>query len=669
MLTGALKPAEARFVSVIVMLCLLAGTVTAQAAGPARKKRGAVTAVTPAQAGLPQGKPTVPISKWGPYLDVAYEFTYWDKGEIREWRENLERQLGAPLSSYIATWSAKLSDSANTPGVVREDNRLPVYQERDYLRLAIALTVDYLQSENLESLNRAEQLLDKLLDKAAMPEIAFWIDFVKAHQALENNDAPQFVARVFDIWNNAVMYIEQGELTGGAAATAASKSAPFLYRNVVNLVVKQAIIDRKLEDVNALGPLFLMLRDRDLQESAAEGTYLTTLVQRIAEGFVAPDADRYRLNFTVAVIEARRLQKLAAAKLDTEGMSEEAHKVFEQSRLFDDYALKWASSRRSSGAVLAITDYLDITSFAIQRLADNGKAPAYQLFAMLPSHDGSSTLLKAMDIFNDLAAHADGGWEKAGYAKRHLYLKASHRLWRAIMELSLWTGDFYLLQLNTAVDQQGIFSVAAPLQAVLNSYLDFLASQTNRGFSDVIPDSACFGAAEAAEKLAYSYLKAYTFSTDSAVYNLWFLRRLQAAELFPLDPREISQTAATLRRDGRYNLFLDYFLPLADRFKRSAAVQKWLAEQQPDPAAAIHAYAGAIDELFAAPSGGGSDDKGKPNDQPALTASLRQLREELQRKPDHPVHKLLKAFYVEEMQTVTPYTLLMKDADRLNRGL
>jgi hypothetical protein len=665
MLTGALRPADARFVSIIVMICLLAGTAAHAAGTPGKKHATAGPAAAAAKSGQPQGKAPVPAREWGPYLDVAFELTYWDKAEIREWREKTEQQLGSPLSAYIAAWSGKLAGPANTPGAVREDNRQQVYRERDYLRLAIALTVDYLQTENLESLNSAEQLLDKLLDKATMPEIAFWIGFVKAQQALENNDAPQFVARVFDIWNNAVMYIEQGETAGAAPATAASKSAPYLYRNVVNLVVKRAIIDRKLEDVNALGPLFLMLSDRDLQESAGEGTYLTTLVRRIADGFVAPDADRYRLNFTVAVIEARRLQKLAAAKLDTEGMSEEAHRVFEQSRLFDDYALKWASSRRSSGAVLAIADYLDITSFAIQRLADNGKAPAYQLFAMLPSHDGSSTLLKAMDIFNDLAAHAGGGWEKAGYAKRELYLKASHRLWRAIMELSLWTGDYYLLQLNTAVDQQGIFSVAAPLQAVLNSYLDFLASQTSRGFPDVIPDSACFGGAEAAEKLAYSYLKTYTFSTDSAVYNLWFLRRLQAAELFPLDPREISQTAAILRRDGRYNLFLDYFLPLADRFKRSATVQKWLAEQQPDPAAAVRAYAGAIDELFAASSDRGRD----AGDRPALSASLRQLREELQRKPDHPVHKLLKAFYVEEMQTTTPYTLLMKDADRLNRGL
>jgi hypothetical protein len=318
---------------------------------------------------------------------------------------------------------------------------------------------------------------------------------------------------------------------------------------------------------------------------------------------------------------------------------------------------------------VAFVDYLDITSFAIQRLADNEKAPAYAYFAMLPAHDGSSTLLKAMAVFNDIAAYTNGGWERAGYADRELYLKAVHRLWRAIMELSLWTGDYYLMQLNATTEQQNIFSQVAPMQVVLNSYLDFLASQKSRGFHEVIPDSAYFGGAEAAEKLAYAYLRAYTYSTDSAAYNLWFLYRLQATEMFPLNPREIAQTAAILKRDGRYNLFLDYFIPLADRFKRSAAVKKWLAEQKSDATPAIRDYAGAIDRIFAAAPG--ETGSGAPPDgaQQAYAAAFRLLREELQRKPDHQVHKLLKAFYVEEMAQATPSTLLLKDASRLNRGL
>lgn len=659
MLTGALKAFDRRFVSLVVMLCLLVGATAAQAAGP-KKKKNAAAAKSAAVAKA--DKPQAQIREWGPYLDVAYELTYWDRAEIREWRQKSEQEIGETLAAYIAEWNGRLAGPADVTSP-DQGSRQPVYRERDYLRLAIAQTVDYLQSENLESLNGAELLLDKLKDKTTMPEVAFWTGFVKALQALEGNDSGQFVARVFDMWNNAVTYIEQGTAGDNPAAAASGKSAPYLYRNIVNLVVNRAIIDRKMGDLNALGPLFLMLRDRDLAEKPGEGDYLTTLVRRIADGFAAPDADRYRLNFTVAVIEAQRLQKLAAAKLDTVGMTDEARALFEQSRLFDDYALKWAASHRSSGAALAVADYLDITSFAIQRLADNEKASAYTFFAMLPAHDGSSTLLKAMDIFNDLAAHTDGGWDKAGYANRELYLKATHRLWRTIMELALWTGDFYQLKLDAATDQRGIFAVAAPMQAVLNSYLDFFAAQTSKGFPAVIPDSACFGAAEAAEKLAHAYLRTYTYSTDSAGYNLWFARRLQAAELFPLAPREIAQSAAVLQRDGRYNLFLDYFLPLADRFKQSPAVQKWLEGEKGESAAAVRNYAGAIDRIFAASPGTDGAVAGP------VAASLQQLRGELQRKPDHPVHHLLQAFYVEEMHKSTPYTRLLKDANSLNRGL
>ena len=670
MLTGALRPINARFVSSIIMICLLVGVTSAQAASPKKKKKGAksATAETSPQPQAAPAKTEAPVlvKEWGPYLDVAYELTYWDKAEIKEWREKRDKEIGETLLAYITVWNGRLTDSSGSSQAV--PGNIPLFKERDYLRLAIAQTVEYLESGNLKSLEGAAQTIEKLKSKEVMPEIAFWTGFVKALQALENNDSLQFVSRVYDIWNNAVMFIEQGPLAGKASAASSGRSAPYHYRNIVYLVVNRAIIDRKMADLNALGPLFLMLRERDMGEKGGDGQYFTSLVQRIGEGFEAPDSDRYRLNFTVAMIEAKRLQQVAAAKLDAGGMSEDARKVFEQSRLFDDYALAWAASPRSSGAVVAVIDYLDFTSFAIQRLADNEKAPAYQYFALLPAQDGLSTLRKAMAVFNDVAAYSDRSREKAGYANRELYLKAMHRLWRAIMELSLWTGDYYLTQLNTTVEPQKLFKLVAPMQVVLNSYLDFLASQKSRGFPDVIPDFAYFGGAEAAEKLAYAYLKTYTYSTDTYAYNLWFLSRLQAAEMFPLNTSEITQTASILQRDGRYNLFLDYFFPLAERFRQSAAVKKWLEEQKSDTAQAqaIREYVGSIYVIFTAvPDGNsGAETAGKTS---PFDATFRQLREDLQRKPDHPVHKLLKAFYVEEMEKTTSYTLLLKDPTRLNR--
>lgn len=661
-------------------ICLLMGTTTWAAtpkkgkAGPvssasASKKGGAATKAAAKTGQAQKPSASVQAKEWGPYLDVAYELTYWEKPEIKEWREKRDQEIGEPLAAYITSWSGKLAPPQETPATERKEEQLPVYKERDFLRLAIAQTIDYLQSDNPESLTNAGKVIDRLKGKTSMPEIAFWSGFVKSLQALESNDSDQFVTQVYSIWNNAVVYIEQNELARSAASKTATTTTPFYYRNLINLVVNRAIINRKQENLNALGPLFMMMKDRNLGEKDGEGKYTTTLIQRITDGFTAPDSDRYRLNFTVAVIESKRLQQIASAKLDAEGMTEAAQKAFEQSRLYNDLAFKWAASRRSSGVVLAAVDHLDITSFAIQRLPDNTKAPAFPFFSALPGPEGASALLKAMAIFNDTATYSTGGWEKAGYQSRELYLKSSHRLWRAIMELSLWTGDYYLAKLTAAKDSQSIHSYAAPMQVSLDSYLEFLATQLGRGYNDIIPDSAYFGAAEAAEKLAFAYQKVNSFSSDNSSYNLWFSHRLQATELFPLAPREVRQTAVALKQDGRYNLYLDYFLPLSSRVKQSPAIKRWIEEQKTETATVVRDYTNAIEKLFAAGPDATASNASDKSGEAAFVAVFQPLREELQRKPEHPVHRLLKAFYLEELQKTTPFTQLLKDPNRLDRGL
>jgi hypothetical protein len=664
------------FISFFCAICLLVGSTATWAATPKKGKARASSSTSasknknmPASSKVATKSGQSQIKEWGPYLDVAYELTYWEKPEIKEWREKRDKEIGETLAAYIATWNAKLAPPQESTAAEPKEEQLPAYRERDFLRLAIAYTIDYLQSDNVESINSAVKVIDKLKGKTSMPEIAFWTGFAKSLQALETNDSDQFVAQTYDIWNNAILYIEQNELARNAANKTASTTTPYYYRNIINLVVNRAIISKKQENLNALGPLFMMMKDRNLGEKDGEGKYTTTLVQRITDGFTAPDSDRYRLNYTVAMIESKRLQQVASAKLDAEGMTEAAQKAFEQSRLYNDLAFKWAASRRSSGVVMAAVDHLDMTSFAIQRLPDNEKAPAYKFFVALPGPEGASALLKAMAIFNDVATYSTGGWDKAGYQSRELYLKSTHRLWRAIMELSLWTGDYYLAKLNTAKDSQNIHKYAAPMQVALDSYLDFLATQLGRGYNDIIPDSAYFGASEAADKLAFAYQKVNAFSTDNSAYDLWFAHRLQATELFPFAPRDVRQTAVALKQDGRYNLYLDYFLPLSSRIKQSPAIKRWIEEQKSDTASIVRNYTDSVEKLFAAGPDSTATNTAGSSEEAAFVASFQPLREEMQRKPDHPMHKLLKAFYLEELQKTTPFTLLLKDPNRLDRTL
>ncbi|MBP1728851.1 MAG: hypothetical protein H6Q56_1224 [Deltaproteobacteria bacterium] len=672
------------FVSCLCATCLLLGTTASWAAVTKKGKSGAAlssaaakgktsgTAATitaqPPKDAAPAAASTAP-KEWGPYLDVAYELTYWEKAEIREWREKRDQEIGETLAAYIAAWSGKLNPLQESTPADRKAEQLPVYRDREFLRLAIAQTIDYLQSDNLESLGSAAKTIERLKGKSSMPEIAYWTGLVLSLQALESSNSDEFITQVYDIWNRAVLYIEQNELARDASSKTAASSTPFYYRNLINLVVNRAIISRKQENLNALGPLFVMMKDRNLGEKDSEGKYTTTLVQRIVDGLTAPDTDRYRLNFTVALIESKRLQQVASAKLDAEGMTDAVQKTFEQARTYNDLVFKWAASRRSSGVVTAAVDYLDLTSFAIQRLPDNEKAPAYQFFSALPGQEGGSAILKSMAIFNDIATYSAGGWERAGYQSRELYLKSSHRLWRAIMELALWTGDFYLAKLNAAKDVPSMKRDAVSMQAALDSYLDFLTAQRGRGLNDVVPDSAYFGAFEAADKLAYAYQKVSAFGSDNSAYNLWFTHRLLATELFPLSLREVRQTLAALKQDGRYNLYLDYFIPLASRVKQSPAISNWITGQQSETVSVIPEYTSAIEKLFAGESD--SDAKGTAAGTPSaatFVASFQTLREEMQRKPDHPVHRLLKSFYFEEFLKNTSFTQLLKDPSRLDRA-
>ena len=83
-----------------------------------------------------------------------------------------------------------------------------------------------------------------------------------------------FVARVFDIWNNSILFFEQG-YAGQATATATGATpVQYYYRNLINLVVSRAIVNRKMDGLNALGPLFPMLKERVSVDKDGEGNIL-----------------------------------------------------------------------------------------------------------------------------------------------------------------------------------------------------------------------------------------------------------------------------------------------------------------------------------------------------------------------------------------------------------
>ena len=114
------------------------------------------------------------------------------------------------------------------------------------------------------------------------------------------------------------------------------------------------------------------------------------------------------------------------------------------------------------------------------------------------------------------------------------------------------------------------------------------------------------------------------------------------------DQQEVARTAAILKRDGRSDLFFDYCLPIANRLKQSSAVAKWLSEEKSDAVKLVRDYVDTVDKTFAAAAAGSGEGEATTAERAATVQAFDKLREELQRKPDHPVHRLLKAFYQEE---------------------
>jgi hypothetical protein len=140
--------------------------------------------------------------------------------------------------------------------------------------------------------------------------------------------------------------------------------------------------------------------------------------------------------------------------------------------------------------------------------------------------------------------------------------------------------------------------------------------------------------------------------------------------MFPLSPQEVSQTASILKKDGRYNLFLDYYLPFAERFKNSDALKKWLENGQTgETDSAIKEFAASVNRVYEVSTVDSSAAKIAVIEPQSYVTTFRKLREDLQRKPDHPVHRLLKDFYLEELQKNSSFTLLLLDPNRLNLGM
>ncbi len=522
---------------------------------------------------------------WDIYLDHAYELTYWDEKELQVWIGQRGSEIGQTLAEYADGWHKQLTGLPESAGTEQPDSGSAFFSETVYQRLAVADLLLYLSSGEYSRLGESGRIIKLLKSKFEKPEISFWYFFIRAHEAMSNkhagveNGSEQFVRYVFRIWLDIVLPREEAHAALNIPNIAVSMrdfsfSLPYLYENIADLIVSRAIIRQEMQRMGPLGVIVHALNDRlSVENGYAEK--IRTIVNRMS----GPKSDMYHLNYTVTFLEAEEYRFEAQKNLNEAGPSLSAEEAYEKAQYYYHLAYTWANTRQ--GRAAALSDYLDLLSFAFSRFPAREKLPPAGFFAGLNEHDGLLTIDKAVQLYEELAGPEirRNKWDKQGFPRRKDYVEAMHSLWNSIVELSLWSA-YYREKSITSRDIELYSNRIVPAQRALQLYLNFFDRNIKNGYLDIIPDSAYFNATEAAAKYADLYYRLAPYRPGMTNYYHSFVRLLQYVEIFPYNPEAIIELARQLNKMGKPDLYVQYVLPVADRVKQSPAIQKWKPREQ-----------------------------------------------------------------------------------------
>ncbi|MBI4691060.1 MAG: hypothetical protein HY754_12475, partial [Nitrospirae bacterium] len=602
------------------------------------------------------------IKFWNDYLDSAYAYIWLPKDQLQDYIAQREKENEKSLNEYIHESEERLEskNTVNTGSNGKSDNR-----DIAYRRLAIAHAIISLKSESGEELAKAVEMIDRIKKKEGIPENIYWINYIHALKELDlarngrdetkrQESRSRFEKNINEIWLNVIYNLEEDS---AIVRTSDSKSSictdtyesfysvlPQLYRNIADLIVDKAIIDVKMPVSDYLGSVVSALQYREFCETKDENQFFTDMIKNISYNVGAPDSDNFRLKFTVANYRAKELFADVENFIDTK--PENAELPFSLSRNYQELAYKWAESRR--GKAVATYRFLNSANLIIDRLDGLPES-----FHTVPGHDGAITMDMAIGLYQELADAKKEelvGWE---IYDDKMYYAVMRNLWRSIMDFVIVSSNYYTSNLNVQ-DRREFIKRSAPAEAALLKYLELFERYTSKGYSEIIPDNAYFGAAEAAGILADVQYWSQSFSDDMSLYNSSFRHYLQSIEIFPFDERLMGNIIRKLKKDSRLELFYNYLLPLSERLYNSQSIKSFRYEKE-DGWEDIAALEKDVFESLA---------KMKSPDNELETQTLEKIRKILSREKDHPIHKLLRKLYYENGRKDLNYLAVKEKLDK-----
>ncbi len=504
-----------------------------------------------------------PESQWSNLLEVTYRFSWYPKSDLQRLLREKGVEYHQTLEAYCDALQGELGIRSGEGGRLHTGSPVAGMAWKKYYYLSLAEFTLFLAADNPLNLDNAQASLAVLSGKAEQADIAFWQHLFAAYQELEKGDRAAFISEVYELWQDVVLKLEVDDLRmeDPLAKAGFVKSLPYLYENLAHLIIRRAIVEKKMAGLSPLGVIILSIEKR-LSVENGYGTVVEATVERMR----GLNSDNYNLNFAVAFLEA------TANRHDFEEEKDQANLIprFNQAEKFYLLAFDWADSSKARAAVL--TQHMGFLNYVTRRLSDPDDVLAREpFFAKVPAA-ADRYLDQAMALYDSLARPEirSGGFDGEGFRLAGNYRAAMHKLWDSSAKLAIMLGSYYKAQ-----PRGNNLPALFPAESPVLKYCLFFRKHACKDI-DIVPDNAYFLTAYAAGELADLYRQVDDYSVDSRAGKLFFGYQLQAVEMLPLDVIGILQLAYQANRDGRLE---DYFLctgRIGERLKNTETVRRWL---------------------------------------------------------------------------------------------
>lgn len=506
-----------------------------------------------------------PARQWDGLLDVTHKFSWYPRADLQKLLDVKAAEYGQSLADYRASMLNRLTGGEPPAEQVRSGDFVTGHPWRDYYRLSLAEFCLFLATDRIAHLENAREALLFLRHKTAQPEIEFWYYVYQAHTACHDRDREAFIDQMYRIWQNVVipLEIQAQNFVTPAAQAGFGKELPFLYENLVHLLIRKAIIEQEIPELYALNVMLL-----DIQPKLTVENGYKVMAEQVVERMHGPNSDNQNVNFAVALLEATAKRYAFEDEKDPALL---APKFF-QARKYYNLARSWADTDKGQAAIL--TEYAGFMNYVIRRCGDpQDPLAGHPDFRNLPTM-AEHQMEAAFAAFDGLAAPAGKRDDSLpeGFADRREYLRAAHQLLDAGAKLAIVLSDFH--RGSQAPEQPAdTFAAANPLEQYC-----ILFDRHARTNAEALPNNAYFLAAYAARELGGLYREQARFSTGNQAAALALAYQMQAIELFPLDLPAVLQTAFQSSQAGQVQDYFRYARPLAARLRVSGAAQNWAAQ-------------------------------------------------------------------------------------------